>query len=96
MTRRTQIAAANWKMNLSYRQGEELLNEILEQEIALAPHQRVVFAVPFPYLIMANSELSDEKNYFAAAQNCSDKRSGIAIRMLSLQNLRHFVSPPSR
>jgi triosephosphate isomerase len=93
MTRRTQIAAANWKMNLSYRQGEELLNEILEQEIALAPHQRVVFAVPFPYLIMANSELSDEKNYFTAAQNCSDKRSGAYTGEVSVDMLRSINIP---
>ncbi|MDP4255691.1 MAG: triose-phosphate isomerase [Bacteroidota bacterium] len=93
---RTQIAAANWKMNLTYRQGEELLDEILDADIPLEAHQRVVFAVPFPYLIMVNSELADENNYFAAAQNCSDKRSGaytgeVSAEMLQSINIRYAV-----
>src|ERR1700744_5103073 len=93
---RIQIAAANWKMNLTYRQGEELLNEILEAKIDLQDHHRVVFAVPFPYLIMANSELADERNYHAAAQNCSDKRSGaytgeVSVEMLQSINVPYIV-----
>ena len=61
---RKQIAAANWKMNLSYQQGEKLLDEILGQHIKLSADQAVVFAVPFPYLIMANSEVAEEKIVF--------------------------------
>ena len=45
---RKQIAAANWKMNLTYQGGEKLLDEILDASISLAPHQKVIFAVPFP------------------------------------------------
>jgi triosephosphate isomerase len=73
---RKQIAAANWKMNLTFQQGEKLLDEILGAEIRLKGHQQTIFAVPFPYLTMARSEVSEEKNYFAAAQNCYDKKSG--------------------
>ena len=73
---RKQIAAANWKMNLTYQQGEKLLDEILEAHINIHPHQQVIFAVPFPYLIMANSEVSHENGYVIAAQNCSDKKNG--------------------
>jgi len=73
---RKQIAAANWKMNCTYLQAEKLLDDILKPGIALQPHQQVLFAVPFPYLIMANSEVSDEKNYDIAAQNCYTKKSG--------------------
>ncbi len=47
---RKQIAAANWKMNLSFQQAEALLDDILKEEIALKDHQQVLFAVPFPYL----------------------------------------------
>ena len=32
---RKQIAAANWKMNLTFQQGEKLLDEILHAEIKL-------------------------------------------------------------
>ncbi|HMH34230.1 MAG TPA: triose-phosphate isomerase [Puia sp.] len=73
---RKQIAAANWKMNLTYKQGEELLDEVLNADISLKDHQLTIFAVPFPYLIMANSEVADAKQYFVAAQNCHNKKSG--------------------
>jgi triosephosphate isomerase len=73
---RKQIAAANWKMNLSYQQAEKLLDEILNARIKLTNNQVTVFAVPFPYLILANSGVSDSENYFIAAQNCYDKISG--------------------
>src|SRR5450432_2955991 len=93
---RKQIAAANWKMNLTYQQGEALLNDILEERIRLSPDQEVIFAVPFPYLIITNSEVSREKNYFAAAQNCSDKRSGaytgeISVEMLKSISVKYCV-----
>ena len=85
---RKQIAAANWKMNLTYQQGEQLLDDILNEKISLGDHQLAVFAVPFPYLIMANSELSDESNYFAAAQNCYHKKSGAYTGEISAEMLR--------
>ena len=73
---RKQIAAANWKMNLTYQQGEKLLDEILIDRIKLADHQKVIFAVPYPYLLMTRSEVDDETNYYAAAQNCHHLNAG--------------------
>jgi triosephosphate isomerase len=73
---RKQIAAANWKMNLTFQSGEKLLDEIFESEIALKDHQQVVFAVPYPYLLMTRSEVDDERNYEVAAQNIYHKKSG--------------------
>ncbi len=73
---RQQIAAANWKMNLTIDQAEELLNNLLQQPKQLAAHQKVVFAVPFPYLALAKNRVKGNKNYFVAAQNCSNKKSG--------------------
>jgi triosephosphate isomerase len=84
---RKQIAAANWKMNLTYKQGEELLDEVLNAGIALKDHQVTIFAVPFPYLIMANSEVADAKQYFVAAQNCHNKKSGAYTGEVSAQML---------
>ncbi|HEX9513600.1 MAG TPA: triose-phosphate isomerase [Puia sp.] len=93
---RKQIAAANWKMNLTYQQGEELLDTILKENISLKDDQQVVFAVPFPYLIMAGDKLKGKKNYFAAAQNCSDKKSGaytgeVSAEMLQSIGINHCV-----
>ena len=85
---RKQIAAANWKMNLTYQQGEKLLDDILEAHIELAPHQQVIFAVPFPYLIMAKSEVADNAGYDIAAQNCNDKQSGAYTGEVSAEMLQ--------
>lgn len=85
---RKQIAAANWKMNCTYQQGEKLLNDILNANISLAEHQQVIFAVPFPYLIMANSEVAEEENYFVSAQNCYFKKSGAYTGEVSAEMLQ--------
>lgn len=84
---RTQIAAANWKMNMTFQDGEKLLDDILEAKIALSPNQKVVFAVPYPYLLMTRSEVADEKNYYAAAQNCYNKKSGAYTGEISAEML---------
>jgi triosephosphate isomerase len=73
---RKQIAAANWKMNLTYQQAEQLLNELLATPHQLAAHQYVVFGVPFPYLSMVAEKLKGKKNLGVAAQNCHHKKSG--------------------
>ena len=73
---RKQIAAANWKMNSTYQEGETLLNDILGGKIGLTANQEVIFAVPFPYLIMAKDRVATEKNYYISAQNCYHKKSG--------------------
>ena len=93
---RTQIAAANWKMNLTYQQGEKLLDDILAAEIKMKTHQKTIFAVPFPYLTMTRSEVADEKNYHAAAQNCYFKKSGaytgeVSVEMLHSLNITYCV-----
>ena len=90
---RKQIAAANWKMNMTYQQGEKLLDDILRQRIKLAAHQLVIFAVPYPYLLMTRSEVEDEKNYYAAAQNCHHKDSGAFTGEISAPML-HSIGVP--
>ena len=64
---RQQIAAANWKMNLTLQQGEQLLNDILSKPHSLAVNQLAIFAVPFPYLPMAVNKLAGKTNVFVAA-----------------------------
>jgi triosephosphate isomerase len=84
---RKQIAAANWKMNLTYQQGEKLLDDVLAAMIELKKHQQVIFAVPFPYLVMTKSEVDEETNYFAAAQNCYHKKNGAFTGEVSAEML---------
>lgn len=90
---RKQIAAANWKMNLTFQQGEKLLDDILGAEIELAAHQEVIFAVPHPYLLMTRSEVEEEKNYYTAAQNCYNKKSGAYTGEVSVEML-HSIGVP--
>lgn len=85
---RKQIAAANWKMNLKYQDAEKLLQDILKADIMPAPGQKVIFAVPFPYLIMAKSDVADDRGYSIAAQNCSDKKSGAYTGEVSAEMLQ--------
>ena len=85
---RKQIAAANWKMNCTYQQAEKLLVDILKPGINLSPTQHVLFAVPFPYLIMVNSEVAEEPNYAVAAQNCYNKKSGAYTGEVSAEMLQ--------
>ncbi|HMG67929.1 MAG TPA: triose-phosphate isomerase [Chitinophagaceae bacterium] len=84
---RNQIAAANWKMNLTFQQGEKLVDHILKAGITLEKHQYVVFAVPFPYLLMTRSEVEEENNYYAAAQNCYHKKNGAFTGEVSVEML---------
>ncbi len=90
---RTQIAAANWKMNLTYQQGEQLLKDILAAGIQLADHQKAVFAVPFPYLTMTGKALDGRKNYFASAQNCYNKKSGAYTGETSAEMIQSIGVP---
>ena len=90
---RKQIAAANWKMNMTFQQGEKLLDDILEANIALKPHQYAVFAVPFPYLLMARSEVDNARNYYVAAQNCYHKKSGAFTGEISAEMI-HSIGVP--
>lgn len=84
---RKQIAAANWKMNLTLETAQSLLNNILKEGIKLSADQQVIFAVPFPYLVMANERVKED-GYAIAAQNCSNKRSGAYTGEVSVEMLK--------
>lgn len=93
---RKQIAAANWKMNLTLQQGEQLLEAVMSKPHSLKEHQQVLFAIPFPYLSMAQQKLSGKPNVFVAAQNCSNKKNGaytgeVSVEMLQSLGIRYVV-----
>lgn len=85
---RKQIAAANWKMNLTLLQAESLMNELMAIPHDLKGNQEAVFGVPFPYLINVKSKLAGKKNVFVAAQNCYDKKSGAYTGEVSAEMLK--------
>jgi triosephosphate isomerase (TIM) len=93
---RTQIAAANWKMNNTLEQANDLLDQILKQNISLSPDREVVMAVPFPYLILAKEKLKNNPGYMVAAQNCYTKSSGaytgeVSAVMLASINVDYVI-----
>ncbi len=93
---RKQIAAANWKMNLTLHQGEKLLKDITGAGLQLKPNHQAIFAVPFPYLIMAKNAVSKTANMEIAAQNCYSKKSGaytgeVSAEMLQSINIEYCV-----
>ncbi len=84
---RKQIAAANWKMNLTLEQATELTAGILQSSLNLGHDQQAVFAVPFPYLIKIKEQIGGAKNVFVAAQNCYAKKSGAFTGEVSAEML---------
>jgi len=90
---RKQIAAANWKMNLTFQQGEKLLDDILNANIKLKEHQQAVFAVPFPYLLMARSEVEEQHNYYVSAQNCYHRKNGAFTGEVSAEMIHSLAVP---
>ncbi|MGI8584031.1 MAG: triose-phosphate isomerase [Chitinophagaceae bacterium] len=85
---RKQIAAANWKMNLTLAQGKKLVDDLLSPNIKLQQHQEVILAVPFPYLISLKEKLKDNENYFTAAQNCYFQKAGAYTGEVSAEMLK--------
>ena len=93
---RKQIAAANWKMNLTLTEGEALLDAISAKPHSLLANQEAIFAVPFPYISMAQAKVGAKTNVFVAAQNCSDKASGaytgeVSVHMLQSMFVKYVV-----
>ena len=93
---RKQIAAANWKMNLSLLQAEELVTALLATEHSLGDNQLAILAVPFPYIMRVKQMLDGKQNIFVAAQNCSAKDNGAytgetSAEMLQSIGLKYVV-----
>lgn len=93
---RNQIAAANWKMNLTYKQGKNLIDTIVAQQPLPGPGRKVVFAVPFPYLKMAAKKIKEKDQYHVSAQNISNKKSGaytgeVSAEMIHSLGVNHVI-----
>ena len=88
---RKQIAAANWKMNLTLQQAEALMDELISIPHEMNENQEAVFGVPFPYLISIKNKLAGKTNAFVAAQNCYDKKSGAYTGEVSAEMLKSIA-----
>lgn len=93
---RKQIAAANWKMNLTFQEAETLLDNVIKNCGELSENHHVVFAVPSPYLKMAKDTIANKAQMFVAAQNIYPKKSGaftgeISVAMLKSIGVDHAI-----
>ena len=93
---RKQIAAANWKMNLSQNEAETLLDQLLATEHSLSANQEAIFAVPAIYIPLATQKLTGKTNVYVAAQNCHQKSNGaytgeISAPMYASVGVKHIV-----
>lgn len=85
---RKQIAAANWKMNLTLEKAQALTDDILKEGLVPSENGQVIFAVPFPYLLMASEKVKGKQGYAIAAQNCSNKKNGAYTGETSVEMLQ--------
>lgn len=85
---RKQIAAANWKMNLSLLQAEELVKALTDSDISLQENQVALLGVPFPYMMVVKQMLNGKQNLFVTAQNCSANDNGAYTGEVSAEMLQ--------
>jgi len=93
---RKQIAAANWKMNLSISEANTLLDQLIAASPNLSANQETIFAVPAIYIPLATQKLAGINHVYVAAQNCHPKANGaytgeISAPMLASVGVKHIV-----
>jgi triosephosphate isomerase len=90
---RKKIAAANWKMNLTWQQGQELVQALLGTVTSVQEAHQVILAVPFPYLAAVNSLLAGKSGFQVAAQNCHHLQAGAYTGEVSATMLASLAIP---
>ncbi|MDD4529093.1 MAG: triose-phosphate isomerase, partial [Bacteroidales bacterium] len=87
--------AGNWKMNLSFELADDLVNDIAEKLDSVELNADVVICPPFPYLELT-SDLAQESNFFAGAQNVASFDNGaytgeVSSKMLASMNVDYCI-----
>ena len=90
---RKQIAAANWKMNLTLGQAETLISDLMASPIELKENHEMVFGVPFPYIINIEKKIAGRQRVYVTAQNCHSKVSGAYTGEVSVEMLKSIGVP---
>ncbi|MDY5969629.1 MAG: triose-phosphate isomerase [Bacteroidales bacterium] len=93
---RKHIVAGNWKMNLTFSEADDLLNELKEKlENDTPADTRLIVCPPYPYLEMA-SDYSGESYFMVGAQNVNDNEKGaytgeVSAAMLESMELDYCI-----
>jgi triosephosphate isomerase len=72
---RSKIAAGNWKMNKTFPEAEDLVNEIGDFMAEQNPDVTVILCPPYIYLEMA-TDVGQETGFFTGAQDISEHEQG--------------------
>jgi len=85
---RKHIVAGNWKMNKSFTEADDLVNELMEkmEAVELPREELVIVCPPFPYLEMV-SDYSNDSYFLVGAQNVADHESGAYTGEVSAEML---------
>jgi triosephosphate isomerase (TIM) len=74
---RQKIVAGNWKMNKTLEEANVLASEILGMVTdEVKGDVKVIFCVPFPYLLTIKNQVGKNSRISVAAQNCSEHEWG--------------------
>lgn len=88
---RKKIIAGNWKMNMTFDEGQKLTSEIVNMfKDENITDVQLVLNPPFPHLHPVKKLIGETKNVFLGAQNCSDKESGAYTGEVSAKILASF------
>ena len=85
---RPKIIAGNWKMNKTFKEGNDLVEEVLDatQHLHLQ-NVEIIFATPFIHLKKISKDLKKHKHFHLAAQNCHWVDSGAFTGEISVPML---------
>jgi triosephosphate isomerase len=91
---RQKIVAGNWKMNKTFEEANVLASELMGM-IAdeVKGNVRVIFCVPFPYLVSIKNLLGNNPRIAVGAQNCSEHESGAYTGEVSAPMLKSINIP---
>lgn len=88
---RKKIVAGNWKMNMTFDEGQKLTSEIVNMYKDEAVKDVIaVLNPPFPHIFPVKKLIGDTKGIALGAQNCSDKNGGAYTGEVSAKILASF------
>jgi triosephosphate isomerase (TIM) len=91
---RQKIVAGNWKMNKTLEEANVLASEIMGMvNDEVKGDVKVIFCVPFPYLLPIKNLLGTNTRISVAAQNCSEHESGAYTGEVSAPMLKSMGIP---
>lgn len=94
---RQKIVAGNWKMNKTLEEANILASEIMGMvNDEVRGDAKVIFCVPFPYLLPVKNILGNNPRIAIGAQNCSEHDAGaytgeVSAPMLKSMNIPYVI-----